>query len=199
MVVRNDLTADFSLTGIEDAAVGTLIGPYGAFRLSDTWTLDARYVVGTADHAITTSGVFTGEYESQNSFAAVRVSGNFDGGAWRLHPSIEYSTSTQDSDAYIDGLRGPIAADSTTESFATGALLGYYNGLGIGNGNIVPYVGIEISKPTDSSSDMFGVFRGGLAWKLNNGGVLNFDFAHGAIGLSDIEDQMISMRLEIPL
>jgi len=199
MVVSNDITTSFSLTGIEDSETGIFVGPYLAFRLSDVWSLDARYIFGTTQHTVTTGGIFTGEYESQGSFGAVRVSGTFDRGNWRLHPSLELATERQDSDAYIDGLRGPIAASSSSENFVTGAVLAYFNGLGVSNGNLIPYGGLEVTQPTGGSGNLFGVLRGGLALTMDSGAVLNFDFAQGAIGLSDIEDRLISLRLEIPL
>jgi len=199
MVAQSDITTTFSPSGIKDAETGIFAGPYLALRLSDVWALDARYLFGSSDHTLTTGGIFTGEYKSKGGFGAVRVSGTFDRGNWRLHPSMEFATIFQDSDAYIDGLRGPIAAASTSDSFVTAALLAYYNGLGRGAGDIVPYAGFEISQPTDGAGSAFGVLRGGLAVKIFKGGVLNFDYAEGAIGLSGVEDRLIALRLEIPL
>ncbi|MGR3292054.1 MAG: hypothetical protein ACU0C9_12785, partial [Paracoccaceae bacterium] len=81
----------------------------------------------------------------------------------------------------------------------TAAMLAYYQGLSLGNGNFVPYLGAEITSSDSDSGSIFGTLRTGMALTMGNGAVLNFDYAYGAIGLSEVDDQLISLRLEIPL
>jgi len=198
MVISNNRTTDFSATGITDVETGIQVGPYFAYRLSENMILDGRLVYGVADHAVETASVDTGQFQSQGGFGALRVSGTFDRGSWRLHPSLELASVFQSSDGYVDTLRGPIASGSSNDTFATAAVLAYYNQLSLGSGTIDPYVGFEASQPIGGGG-AFGTIRAGLALTMGNGSVLNFDFANGAIGLSGTEDQLISLRLEIPL
>ncbi|MEE9426967.1 MAG: autotransporter outer membrane beta-barrel domain-containing protein [Paracoccaceae bacterium] len=199
MVVSNNLTTDFTITGIRDAESGIQAGPYFAYRLSETLILDGRIVYGVSNHTVTMAGVTTGNYESQGGYGALRVSGTYDRGNWRLHPSLEFATLFQDSEFYLDTLRGPIAAGSASDTFATASILAYYNQLSLGNGTLDPYIGLEASQPISGGGNVFGTFRAGMAMTLGNGAILNFDFAHGAIGLSNTRDRLISLRLEIPL
>jgi len=198
MVINSDSSLSFSSTGIEDTANGLLAGPYFAYDISDNWQIDGRLAAGNIAHSVTTGGVFTGEYGSFEGFAALRVSGKIEKNNWRLHPSLEVAALIQNDAAYIDGVRGPIAAQNTTDTFVTAALLAYYDGLSMGNGAISPYVGLEASQPMSSGGSAFGTLRAGVAMTFGNGSILNIDYAYGAIGLNNVSDQMISLRVEIP-
>jgi len=162
MVVSNNRTIDFSATGISDIENGIQVGPYFAYRLSQNMILDGRLVYGVADHRVETANVNTGQFQSQGGFGALRVSGTFDRGNWRLHPSLELASVFQSTDGYVDTLRGPIAAGSSNDTFATAAVLAYYNQLSLGNGTIDPYVGFEATQPIGGGS-AFGTIRAGLA------------------------------------
>ncbi len=199
MVVSSNSTTNFGLTGVDDTSNGFQAGPYLAYRLSDTLVLDGRFIFGNANHTVTTGGTVTGQYQSQSGFGAVRISATFDQGNWRLHPSLEFARSFQNSDAYTDTVAGAVTANSVSDSFATAAMLAYYSGLGLGNSSISPYIGLELTTPIGNSGSPFGAFRTGVSMTMGNGAILNFDYAHGAIGLSDTEDRLISLRLEIPL
>ncbi|PHQ97829.1 MAG: hypothetical protein COB40_02955 [Marinosulfonomonas sp.] len=194
MIVSTDTTLDFNLTGIEDQAKGFLVGPYFAFQLSEDWVLDGRFLMGNSDHSVLTAGIQTGNFQSTESFAALRVSRTFNTNKWRLHPSLEIASLTQNDDAYTDTLRGAIATNDTTDTFITGAVLAYYNGLGALN----PYIGLEATQSVGNGSDFFGTFRTGIATTFGNGAILNIDYAYGAIGLANVDDQLVSIRLEIP-
>ncbi len=194
MVVGTDTTLKFKLTGIKDQANGFLAGPYFAFQLTEDWVLDGRFLIGNSDHSVQTAGVRTGKFQSSETFAALRVSGTFNTNKWRLHPSLEVANLTQNEDAYTDTIRGAIAADDTSDTFITGAVLAYYGGLGALN----PYIGLEATQSVGSGSDFFGTFRAGVATTFGNGAILNIDYAYGAIGLANVDDQLISIRLEIP-
>ncbi len=194
MIVRTDTTLDFNLTGIEDQSSGFLAGPYFAFQLSEDWVLDGRFLLGTSDHTINTAGVQTGSFQGDETFGALRISGTFNTSNWRLHPSMELANLTTSEDAYTDALRGAIAASDTSETFVTAAVLAYYNGLGA----LTPYVGLEATQSVGGGGDFFGTFRAGMATTFGNGAILNIDYAYGAIGLSNVDDQLISLRVEIP-
>ena len=194
MAVSTDTTKTFALTNIEEQAVGFLAGPYFAFLLSEDWVLDGRFLAGNANHSVLTAGVPTGSFEGFETFGALRLSGSLDMNQWLLHPSIEIANLTQSDDAYNDTLRGNIAASNTSETFVTAAVLAYHNGLE----SVTPYVGIEASSAISSGGDLFGVFRAGVAATFGSGAIFNVDYAYGAIGLANVNDQQISLRLEIP-
>jgi Autotransporter beta-domain len=198
MVINSDSTLKFSSTGIEDAANGLLAGPYFAYDLAENWQIDGRIAAGNIAHTVNTLGVFTGEYKSFEGFAALRLSGKIERNNWRFHPSIEVATLIQNDEAYIDGVRGPIAAQNTTDTFVTASLLAYYDGLSLGQSALSPYVGLEASQPTTNGGSLFGTLRAGMAMTFGNGAILNLDYAYGAIGLANVSDQMVSLRVEIP-
>ncbi len=198
MAVSSDITYDETATGIEDQATGILWGPYFAFNLAENWVLDGRYLSGNFEHSVLTGGVFTGSYQSVERFGAIRLSGTLDRNKWRLHPSIEVANLYQNKEAHIDGLRGPIAASITSDTFITASVLAYYKGFGVGNGTLTPYIGFEASSAIDRADNIFGTFRAGLSQTFGNGAILNIDYAYGAIGLAGIDDQQITVRLEIP-
>lgn len=198
MALRENTTTTFALPGSTETATGTKYGPYFALRLSDTWVLDGRYLVGRSSHQVNTGGFATGQFNSQGGFGALRVSAALDRGNWRIHPSLELSQEFQNSDAYTDTFAGAVAASSESNGFITGAVLAYYSGLGAGNGNLLPYAGLELSQSLDGGGTPFGAVRAGMAITMGNGAVLNFDYAYGAIGLANINDQLLSIRLEIP-
>ena len=193
MVVSSQSSVVSSVTGIEDQSSGFFAGPYFAVQLSDTLTLDGRYYLGTADHVVTTTGAQTGRYQSQNSFAALRVSADIENGNWRILPSLELARITQDDNAYTDTLRGLVPASAGTQSFITASALGYYNGFQ----GITPYVGLEVSQEVGGGG-MSGTIRTGATMAFGNGATLNFDYAYGGIGLNGTDDQQISIRFEIP-
>ncbi len=195
MAIQESKTTTYSITGVQDNQSGVQVGPYFAYRLSETLVLDGRFVFGNSDHTITTSGVASGQFQSQGGFVAVRVSGTFDRGNWRLHPSLELANAFQSNDAYVDSVSGAVAASTVSDTFATVAALAYYNGLGVGN--ITPYAGLELTQPVNRG-DAFGTFRTGVSMSMNNNAVLNLDFAQGAIGLPNTTDRQISVRLEVP-
>lgn len=194
MIVNSSGSSTFSGSNIEDASNGFYAGPYFAFEMSENIFLDGRFVAGNSDHTIRTSGATTGQYQSFDAFAAVRVSGKFTRNNWRFYPALEFARTLQNSDAYADTLRGAIPSNSASDTFLTATLLGYYDGM---SGGMTPYGGVEISQDLGNGGT-FATVRAGFNLAVNNGSVLNVDYAHGAIGLSNTTDQQISLRFEIP-
>ena len=193
MLVSSQSTVDFGITGIQDRATGIYAGPYFSFRLSDRVFLDGRFYLGSSDHDIITGGAQTGTYQSQDSFAALRISADIDRGNWSVFPSLEFAQVKQNDAAYTDGIRGAIAAVDSSQSYFTVAALGYYNGLD----TMTPYLGMEISQDISASS-LSGTFRAGTTLGFDNGSQLNVDYAFGGIGLSGVDDQQVSFRFEFP-
>ncbi len=187
----------FAPISTEDLGTGMLAGPYFALQLSENWAVDGKYVLGKIAHTITTSGTFSGEFQSDETFAALRVSGLIERENWRFHPSLEYATMTRKDPAYIDGVRGPVPAATNTESFATAAMLAYYKGLGNGDGGLMPYAGLEVSQRIGAAQP-FATLRVGMSNVFGNGAMLNLDYAYGAIGLANVDDRLITVRFEIP-
>jgi len=197
MVLQSESTLARSGPGTVDRGSGLLYGPYFAIELSDTWSLDGRLAIGTRDHTVTTGGVLSGQYRSRETYGALRLSGDIPRGNWRLNPAFEVTVLNRDDEAYIDGISGPVPAQSTQQTFLTGTLLGYYEGLSLAGGALTPYAGLEVSQLVGSGGP-FGAVRVGLALNFDNGGMLNIDYAHGAIGLSGVSDRLLTVRLEIP-
>ncbi len=197
MTASTNSTTNFSASGISDSGQGVLVGPYFGFRLGESWALDGRYIFGNVDHSVDTTGVFTGQYQSRETFAALRISGLLDRENWRFHPSLEFSATARDDNAYIDGVRGPVAAASTSENFLTGAVLAYYKGLSIADGGLMPYGGLEVSQQLGNGGP-FAALRLGVSNVFGNGAIASLDYAYGAIGLANVDDQMVTVRFEIP-
>ncbi len=197
MVANTVNDTRFAPISTDDLGKGVMAGPYFAVQLSENWAVDGKYIFGNIAHTITTSGTFSGEFQSAETFAALRFSGLIERENWRFHPSLEYATMTRKDPAYIDGVRGPVPAANSTDSFATAAMLAYYKGLGIGDGGLMPYAGIELSQRIGAGQP-FATLRLGVSNVFGNGAMLNLDYAYGAIGLANVDDRLITIRFEIP-
>ncbi|HHS89444.1 MAG TPA: autotransporter domain-containing protein [Rhodobacteraceae bacterium] len=180
-----------------DRGTGFLYGAYFAVELSDNWAMDGRALTGTVNHTVETAGVQSGTYTSQELHAALRFSGEFSRNSWRFNPSIEVSTMNRNDAAYVDTISGPVSAQDTTQTFVTGTLLAYYDGLNLRGGSVTPYIGLEVSQQAGSGSPS-ATARAGLSFEFGNGGLLNIDYAYGAIGLPNVNDSMLTVQLEIP-
>ncbi len=197
MAMGTNVTDTLSASSIVDKSDGVLVGPYFALNLSENWTLDGRFLSGRLSHGVDTAGVPTAAYNSSQMSGSLRVAGDLDRGNWRLTPSLELSTLRHSDEAYVDGIRGPIPASSSAQTYLTGVILGYYNGVEASSGGLTPYGGLEISQELGSASP-FGTARLGIAYDLANGGLLTVDYAYGAIGLATSTDQMLSVNFELP-
>ncbi len=197
MAVNSNSREWFGASTIEDKGAGVLIGPYFALTLSDTWSLDGRVVAGKISHTVNTAGALSAQYSGLQGFAALRFSGEYQRPDWRFLPAFELASQLRQDDAYIDGVRGPVAAATRRESFATGSLLAYYDGLNAFDGSLSPYAGLELSTQLGGGGS-FGVARVGLSKTLAGDALLNLDYSEGALGLGGTTDRRISLRIEIP-
>ena len=197
MIMRSNDRMHFAGPSIDDTGTGTLAGPYFAYHLPNNWALDGRVLAGNVSHSVNTAGAFSGQYNSVETFAALRFSGEVDRSNWRFHPSVEFTTTRRNDAAYIDGVSGPVAAKSSSNSFLTGTILAYYDGLSLAGGALTPYAGLEATKSLGSGNP-YGTMRLGVTHAFDNGATLNIDYANGAMGLSNTTDRMISFRIEFP-
>ena len=193
----NNTSVTRSGPATRDSGSGLLYGAYFAYELSDGWAVDGRALTGDISHRVTTAGALSGTYNSQEIHASLRLSGEFQQGSWRLAPAVELATMTRNDAAYTDTVSGPVPASNSTQSFVTGTLLGYYDGLNLAGGAMTPYLGFEISKQTGVGGP-FGTARAGLSFEFANGGQLTVDYAHGAIGLPNLNDSLLTIRFEVP-
>ena len=196
MAVSSNSREWFAASTVEDLGTGVLVGPYFALTLSDNWSLDGRVVGGRISHTVNTAGSLSAQYSGLQGFAALRFSGEYERPDWRFLPAFELASQLRQDDAYIDGVRGPVAASTRRESFATGSLLAYYDGLEAFDGSLSPYAGFELS--TQLGGGAFGVARVGLSKALAGDALLNLDYSEGALGLGGTTDRRISLRIEIP-
>lgn len=179
-----------------DRANGLMFGPYFVFKPTPTLSFDGRLLYGEANHDYIFGGAVTGSYKSTRTAASIRGAAELSTNNFTFFPSLELSYGRKDSEAYTDTLFGPVAAKTDEETFMTGGLLAYYDGLG--TGNLRPYAGLQGSTDVANGGSLFGVARVGLDYELENGTRFNAEYAHGAIGLANVNDTRISFGIEIP-
>ncbi len=107
MVQLDRATSSEGVSGIE--GTGWLIGPYYVARYGGV-DLDARLLWGRTENEISPLGTYTDRFSTERVLAMVNLSGEIEAGATLLQPLVGWSYVEDRSEAYLDALSNPVAA-----------------------------------------------------------------------------------------
>ncbi|MBF9061271.1 hypothetical protein HKCCSP123_18985, partial [Rhodobacterales bacterium HKCCSP123] len=108
--VMLQLDSAASVEGVaEIAGTGWLVGPYYVGAHGGL-IVDARALWGRTENEITPFGTFTDRFETERVLAMLTLSGEIEAGGATLRPLIGWSYIDDRSEAYLDALSNPVAA-----------------------------------------------------------------------------------------
>ncbi len=93
----------------EIEGTGWLVGPYYVARYGAV-DVDARLLWGRTENEISPVGTYTDTFATERVLAMVNLSGEIEAGAATLRPLVGWSYVDDRSEAYIDALANPVAA-----------------------------------------------------------------------------------------
>lgn len=88
---------------------GWLVGPYYVARYGGV-DVDARLLWGRTENEISPVGTYTDTFASERVLAMVNLSGEIEAGATTLRPLVGWAYVDDRSEAYVDALANPVAA-----------------------------------------------------------------------------------------
>lgn len=105
----------------EIEGTGWLVGPYYVARYGNV-VVDARLLWGRTDNEISPLGTYTDTFATERVLAMVNLSGEIEAGRATLHPLLGWAYVDDRSEAYVDALSNPVAAQRVRLSEIEAAL-----------------------------------------------------------------------------
>jgi hypothetical protein len=187
---------------------GYLVGPYFVARLPNRpLFIEGRLLTGQTENEVTIGGAATETFDTQRTFASIKVAGQLNYGELVLTPSLTASHLRDVQDAFVNTLGTTVAAQSI-EVNSVAAGLNFAQPVSLPNGELMLTGGISgiwsSSEGTEFASSAAPASDGpraritfGASYTTASGVVLSAGSFYDGIGLNDYESYGLDLGVQI--
>jgi hypothetical protein len=190
---------------------GYLVGPYFVAKLpNQPLFIEGRLLTGQTENQVSVVGVggtATETFDTQRTFASIKVAGQLDYGELVLTPSLTATHLRDEQDAFVN-TQGNIVAAQGIEVNSVAAGLNFAQPVSLSNGELMLTGGISgiwsSNEGTDFASSAAPTTDGqraritlGASHTLPNGVVLSAGIFYDGIGLNDYESYGLDLGIQM--
>jgi hypothetical protein len=187
---------------------GYLVGPYFVAKLpNQPLFIDGRLLTGQTDNEVSVGGAATETFDTQRTFASIKVAGQLNYGELVLTPSLT-ATHLRDAQDAFENTQGNTVAAQGIEVNSVAAGLNFAQPVSLSNGELMLTGGISgiwsSSEGTEFASSAAPTTDGqraritfGASHTLPNGVVLSAGSFYDGIGLNDYESYGLDLGVQM--
>jgi len=187
---------------------GYLVGPYFVAKLpNQPLFIEGRLLTGKTENEVSVNGAATETFDTQRTFASMKVAGQLNYGELALTPSVTATHLRDAQDAFVDTLGNTIGAQGI-EVNSVAAGLNFAQPVYLSNGELILNGGISgiwsSSKGTGLASSVAPTTDGlraqitfGATHTRPNGVTFNAQTFYDGIGQSNYESYGLSLGAEM--
>jgi hypothetical protein len=187
---------------------GYLVGPYFVAKLpNQPLFIEGRLLTGQTDNEVSVGGAATETFDTQRTFASIKVAGQLHYGELVLTPSLTATHLRDEQDAFVNTQGNTVAAQGI-EVNSVAAGLNFAQPVSLSNGELMLTGGISgiwsTSEGTEFASSAAPTTDGqraritlGASHTLPNGVVLSAGTFYDGIGLNDYESYGLDLGIQM--